>query len=342
MNVPDNSSRITVLLGAGFNADAKAQVGPVFGHSIYIGRHEIQCGYPLASDLARVCFGIDQPPTGRSIEDLFYGAQQSGDLEPMRRLADVLMKADYYLPERLIPALGAPQNPYSSFFDRFVNSHFLTFNYDSLAELFLLHRERWYPHDGYGVPVAAELAAGAEDIRKRSSPSLVLHLHGSLCVYTSTFTFEKSPGDRVAWYTPREEPKFLFDPDSIGLPFTPFARSPLVLGYPRPERRVVAPVPDKTEGLTKEFIASVYQRAAEVLRSSLALVVVGYSFNPHDASSYAPILAAAASRGLPVVVVSPDAREVEARVAPDYPGSSFEPVPRTFVAWAEAGFPGAP
>lgn len=136
---PDKDASTAVLLGAGFNADAKAQAGPIDGYSIYNGRHEIQCGYPLASDLAELCFGIDRPPAGRSIEDLFQEAQEAQNAEPMRHLAEVLMKADYYLPAKLIPAFGARSNPYASFFDRFADCHFITFNYDSLPELFLLN-----------------------------------------------------------------------------------------------------------------------------------------------------------------------------------------------------------
>ena len=54
------------LLGAGFNADAKSEVGPVFGESIYIGWHEVECGYPLLADLWRICFGLDNPPADAS------------------------------------------------------------------------------------------------------------------------------------------------------------------------------------------------------------------------------------------------------------------------------------
>ena len=55
------------LLGAGFNADAKVQVGPVYGESIYIGKHEIQCAYPLLGDLAQLCFGLPSPPAPRAL-----------------------------------------------------------------------------------------------------------------------------------------------------------------------------------------------------------------------------------------------------------------------------------
>jgi hypothetical protein len=36
-----------------------------------IGRYQIECGYPLVGDTLRLCFGLDVPPAGKSIEDLF-------------------------------------------------------------------------------------------------------------------------------------------------------------------------------------------------------------------------------------------------------------------------------
>jgi len=57
------------LIGAGFNADAAQEVGPVHGTSIYIGGYQIDCGYPLvlmqlafASDWRR--FRATSPSTG--------------------------------------------------------------------------------------------------------------------------------------------------------------------------------------------------------------------------------------------------------------------------------------
>jgi hypothetical protein len=155
------------LLGAGFNADAKGQAGPIYGESMYIGRHEIQCSYPLVGELASVCFGLSAPPSDRSIEELFQESIDARNLEPVKRLLDTLSKADYHIAEQL--SCPGASNCYSAFFDRFARSHFLTFNYDSLADLFLLRRERWFPHDGYGVPVDVRVMLGHERLLERSS-----------------------------------------------------------------------------------------------------------------------------------------------------------------------------
>jgi len=336
MSIVDGTTRPTFMLGAGFNADAQSYVAD----SVALPS-AIRCGYPLAVGLARVCFELDQPPIDRSIEDLFEQARRAGDSKPMQRLADCLMAADYHIAAGLIPEFGAAANPYSTFFDRFAGCQFLTFNYDSLPELLLLHGGRWHPRDGYGVPVAAEVLPGQETLCERPSTSLVLHLHGSLCLYTSTFTFERSPDSRVDWYTPRPEPRYLFEPHSVGSLFTPFSAPAPVFGFPSPERRVVAPVPNKAEGLKSAFIRALYERAEELIASSSALISVGYSFNFYDTFSFGPLLAAAESRAIPVILVSPDARDVKARLSSEYRGISFHPMPVTFSSWAEGGFPGA-
>lgn len=329
------------LLGAGFNADAKAEVGPVWGQSIYVGRHEIACSYPLVGDLAHLCFGLAGPPGNESIEELFQRAWESRDFEPIQRLTHALMKADYFLAEGLIPMFGATPNSYSTFFARFAGSSFLTFNYDSLPELFLLRQDRWYPHDGYGVPVDAEVMPGHEHLRECSSGSLVLHLHGSLCLYTSTSTFVQAPREQIAWHTQRERPQYLFDPHSIATLFSPFKQAPMVLGYHPPERRIVAPVPDKAEGLRKEFITAVYARATELVAASDAPVIaIGYSFDEHDRASYHPILSAVAKKAAArVVLVLPEAQVLKRRMQSEYPGISWSAEARTFTAWANAGFP---
>ena len=330
------------LLGAGFNADAKVQVGPVYGESIYIGKHEIQCAYPLLGDLAQLCFGLPSPPADKSIEELFHESLETQQFEPLSLLAHALMKADYYLAPRLLPTPGVPSHCYSRFFERFAGAQFLTFNYDSLPEVFLLCHGRWYPHDGYGVPVVAEVAPGHDHVLEQSSASLVLHLHGSLCLYTSTFTFDATPGQQVSWYKKLSEPKFLFDPDSISNLFTPFQRLPPVLGYEPIERRVVAPVPDKSQGLKKEFTDAVYRRAAELVSSSAApLVAIGYSFNPYDRTSYDTLLRALKSRNNSLLVVSPDAAAIRSRLSYEYPDLQVHVVPSTFKAWAAADFVGA-
>lgn len=337
-----SSSKPLFLLGAGFNADAKAEVGPVYGKSMHSGGYEIYCSYPLVGDLAHRCFGLAAPPGDKSIEELFQEAWKASNFEPIQRLVNILMEADHYLSERLIPAFGATPNCYSTFFERFSGSNFLTFNYDSLPELLLLRQQHWYPHDGYGVPVEAAVVLGQEHLRKRSSTSLVLHLHGSLCLYTSAFTFVRAAGEPIASYMQREQPKYLFDPNSIGGLFCPFEGAPMDSGYEPLERRIIAPVPDKAEGLRKEFVAAIYSRAAElVAASNSTLVIIGYSFNKNDRSSYYPILSAVIKKSSSrILLVLPEATALKQRMESEHPRISWNSAPYTFAQWVQGGFIG--
>ena len=67
------------LLGAGFNIDATREAGAVCGTSIHVGPYQIDCGYPLVADVLKLCFGLDNVPTGKSVEDLFAEALQAGN-----------------------------------------------------------------------------------------------------------------------------------------------------------------------------------------------------------------------------------------------------------------------
>lgn len=114
-------------------------------------------GIPLVSDVARLCFVLDSGAilNGKSVEDLFADAQANHCDAPMKHLTEKLMEADYYLASAL--AASEESNCYRKLFEVFSGSDFLTFNYDSLSEICLFHMRRWFPDDGYGVPVETQL-----------------------------------------------------------------------------------------------------------------------------------------------------------------------------------------
>jgi hypothetical protein len=167
------------LLGAGFNLDANHEAGPVINR--YYGTR-IDCGYPLTAAALKLCFGLDETPEGKSVEDLFFEASDRRNYKPMEALVDRLAEADYYIARRL--ATSQTQNSYLRFFEKFDDAQFLTFNYDSLPEIFLFQSGRWFPDDGYGVRVQTELVPGVKPLTSAKSSSLVVHLHGSACVFT--------------------------------------------------------------------------------------------------------------------------------------------------------------
>src|SRR5262245_58166753 len=100
-------------------------------------------------------FGLATIPDGVSIEQLFEDAIKAKDQRPIDQLYDLLMGADYFLGMGL--CCGQVTNSYLTFLERFRDSHFLTFNYDSLVEILLFHLRRWRPEDGYGMSVEAGL-----------------------------------------------------------------------------------------------------------------------------------------------------------------------------------------
>jgi hypothetical protein len=326
----------TFRLGAGFNVDATAEAGAIFGESVYGERYRIDCGYPLVGETLRLCFSLDMLPDGKSIEDLFADAIGCSDYDPLERLADRLREADYYIARRI--ARGEEANCYRRFFNTFANSDFLTFNYDSLPETFLYHLGRWYPQDGYGLPVAVVLPPGKDELADKKSSALVLHLHGSLCVSTSETEVRRKPGQSTPMLTPRDKPLFAFDASSISANFSPYQREP---GSDDARDRVIAPIPDKSQGLSEAFVGGTYAKAEALVRESEIVVAIGYSFNHHDRASYQRLLCAlheSSSRKL--LVVSPDAYNVASALRPAFPSLSIEPLTTTFKKWVDASFPG--
>lgn len=316
------------LLGAGFNVDA-ARVARDLG----LLEHEPTCYYPLVSDALKICFERGKIPAGKTIEALFEEEIAAGSDEPMRKLSDCLMKADYYIARPL--ARSEKTNCYRDFFESFQECQFLTFNYDSLAETFLIQMNRWFPHDGFGVNAGVQRTWNFEGPQGTAiSISKVLHLHGSLCVYASEFE------PRSGWLVQRERPLFTFDPDSISGNFRGYEHV-AGFGYQPVHRRVVAPVPSKASGLNEVFVKEVYAKAKGMVGSSGNLVAIGYSFNEHDRESWVPILSALAASPNPrLILVDPAAESVAERLRYAFPRIKIESVTQTLKVWIDGSFRG--
>lgn len=296
------------------------------------GGGRIEAAYPLVTETLRLCFDLDCAPAGKSIEDLFADALASGNYGPVCTLAERLRHADNYIARKL--ASGTVSNCYTRFLQHFSSSNFLTFNYDSLLETLLFRLGRWYPRDGYGVPVVAHLPPWKEDFASKESSTLVLHLHGSLCIRTSDFRVQREPGQALPMLKERDLPRYAFDPSSISNNFPPFDRD---IGSDDVENRIIAPIPDKSSALQENFIRDTYIKASLLARESEPMIAIGYSFNLHDRGSYAPVLRALSPGTL--VVVSPDADTVADAIGPAWPGLSIRPVKAAFKEWAVAAFP---
>jgi hypothetical protein len=316
------------LLGAGFNADAAGEVAS-FGDA-----HGAQ--YPLVGDLWRICFDEATPASTASIEDRFAVELSRRNYEPIKQLCHTLMHADYYLAATLSDRdTGAP-NSYSAFFEAFPSSRYLTFNYDSLPEIFLYRRSLWMPDDGFGIPVVVEREDEAPPVIP-SSATRVVHLHGSMYVYERAVDYhaKQTPGDVCIELDPLHEPVFHFDPDRMGRIFWPIRRS-RTLGITEIHHRIIAPVPDKTSGLQAAFVQAAYSHASSAIIQANQVIVVGYSFNQHDRASYAPLVAAMARRQ--VTIVAPDADDVVRHLSKEYPSVGWNPIPLRFGQWAARRF----
>jgi hypothetical protein len=250
-----------------------------------------------------------------------------------------LAGADYYIAQRL--ATSQTQNSYLRFFEKFDDAQFLTFNYDSLPEIFLFQSGRWFPEDGYGVPVQTELVVGVKPLTRTKSSSLVVHLHGSACVFTIESRIRGNPVGGIAEVIHLEEPLYAFDPDSISHCFPQYGRVMSITGHTRPDERVIAPIPDKSEDLKQAFIQKSYSMALPLVRQEGVLVAVGYSFNPYDRASYHRVLQTLEqSKERTLFLVSPQAGELAKRISSDYPSLTVRSVGRTFGQWAADSFRG--
>jgi len=329
------------ILGAGFGVDAGPTVGPIEARSIYVGNYRVSCAYPLVRDLPAICFPDETPAVRVSeVERRMGEALESGDYRPIERLCEELSKADYYLAPRLVGWPTKP-NPYARFFADFPASSFGTYNYDAFVAFALFRASRWFPHDGFGVPVATELGFTAEPYDLRASTCLVLHLHGTYMVYTYEHTCVPPDEHGVQWMELFDSPRFAFDPDSLGHGFYPFERSMARLAYsPDVHSRVVAPIPDKAVGLKAAFIREVTERASALVASHETLVAIGYAFAQHDRASHTELLDAFSDGdGRRAVVVSPDASTIVARLQPQYPNITWAAVDLGFAEWVQSGYP---
>jgi hypothetical protein len=317
---------LAFLLGAGFSVDAAAEAALLPSK-----------GYPLTDDLLAECFGVTTLPPGTSIEDLFGRALSEHNLGPVTRLSDLIMDADGQIAFQLSDAGKHPDNVYATFLRRFPDAHFLTFNYDSLVEIVLLSLGRWRPDDGYGVRVEVGLPSDRVSLPERSR-NVVLHLHGSLCVYAEEYRLDSTSIPSYQVLAARGIALFGFDPDAITFCFQPFEAGDRAMRYHHVDERIVAPVPDKAEGLKEVFITDMYRQADIVLSHADLVVVIGYRFGLYDKASYDRLFRP--SRSQRMLVVAPDAIDIVHRVRAEYPSLTWQAEPKTFAAWVHADFPG--
>lgn len=325
---------IIFILGAGFCVDAASEAGNPTGV-------QGPAKYPIVSELLKVCFAKDSLPPEKSIEDLFQECIDKNNREPIKRLYDILMEADYFITPNLKMGGSREENVYMRFLDDFPISPLITFNYDSFPEILLLSKKVWRPEDGYGVFAKTKFGFGSDQFKSslpKNSKRLILHLHGVLCVYPDEFYIEYEPDSIYGALRERENPIYIFDPDKITHCFTPYVPIPPTDDFKYPEFRVLAPVPNKSKGLNSIFIQEVYRQAKALIGKSKMIVVIGYSFNTNDKDSYLPLLKVAVNRR--ILVVSPNSGSLVMRLKDEYPDINWGWKDMSFKEWVLKKYPG--
>lgn len=322
----------TFLLGAGFNVDARRELGPIVGKSIYVGEYEIETGYPLVFDLWRICFDRNAHP-GESLEEHLAAALGLGDFQPLDKLLDALMQADYYIAQRHAAA-DFQNSTYKRFLSEFAGHSFLTFNYDSLVEIILLQLGSWSPLTGFGMPVVAHSTHEQDPMRVAALQSQVLHLHGSVCLFASDTYTKRHLDDGCDEICMRDIPEYRFDPDSTAKCFPGWRRAlPEDGDAEEIRKRIIAPVPNKAPLLTGHYSQCIYANARQVLASNPHMVAIGYGFSAVDVPSYAPLIdEVVAARGT-LTVVDPNGNEIAARLRRQHPGLAVSAFTAGFAEW---------
>jgi hypothetical protein len=325
---------IVFILGAGFCVDAASEAGiPVINNR--------PVSYPLVSELLKLCFNLTSLPPNKSIEDLFQESIDNKEIKPRENLIYSLMEADYFLTPKLQKGGSHEKNVYMYFLDRFSKAPIITFNYDSLLEILMYSKKLWRPDDGYGVQVNASLGFGSDKFAStlpQSSNRLILHLHGTLCVYESDFSVEYPQESKEGRIRLRKKPLFRFDPDSITHCFSPYEGFPPDEAFRYPYERVIAPIPNKVTGLRNGFIKRSYRSAIELIRKAKQIIVIGYSFNSNDHASYAPLFDDITN--CEVLVISPHAEALIDRMNREYANIKWCGKNCSFKDWVINGFPG--
>jgi hypothetical protein len=339
------------LVGAGFNIEANKYVqaqhpltylsaqcqhksAPVWE------RMPVSCAYPLVGDLRTACFGPDFS-SNIAVESLFQSAYSSTDWVPLNRLSEILSAADHYIGACIAKR---EDTAYSRFFDSFPESNYISFNYDSIIEFHLLSRRLWNPAEGFGVraettPSDVVLLGNGTD---SATSRIVVHLHGSLCLYPIESYIHADPSGSLPMLSLREYPRFVFDPESLASDFTLYQIPELEHGYMQPVSRFIPPIPQKADSLEQSYYRILLHRSLELVDDAPGMTTIGYSFSPSDSDSYQDMLLWLFKGRKTLTIVGPDAEDISSRLCLEF--KSYNPIvrsiPLTFSEWAANGFQG--
>jgi hypothetical protein len=147
----------------------------------------------------------------------------------------------------------------------------ITFNYDATLERVLLMQGKWSPRDGYGFEVAFNDLQGKTILEFTESPVKTLHLHGS-----------------IGWYNPSLTGASL-DPSFLQLLGIGAIDSSLPRRPPSEDQILIWPTFLKNYELPSSInslFIDMWKSAAEALRRSNEVLIIGYSLPDADAASF--------------------------------------------------------
>ncbi len=320
-------------MGAGFNLDANSLVPPYQATNFAGQKYEILGHYPNMEKLASLIFPGE---TVTNFEARLAQAIEEVDKNRLAKFVDTLMDADHYIGGRL-----KGNNIYQRFLRYCGPTTLLSFNYDAFLEIQLFKQDLWYPQDGFGVSAYIEVPLNIEYSSKTKSTSKVLHLHGTYLLYSVDFEISEPDMHNIGRVNPAAKPKYIFDPERLVHDFPPYVSPPVSYGYKQLQNRIIAPLPDKSTGLTEPYIQECYSKAIEEVRQSDYLVAIGYSFAKSDEKSYGPLLGTFRNRrgsDGKIVIIDPQAENIAIRLREEFPGR-YQPIPLSFANWVEHNFP---
>ena len=277
-------------------------------------------------DIASMAFpDMDEVLSGKRVKAVHDGEpSEAAPEDPVRDSLRQVMSR-YFMSRHGEDNDLEPRNSdkYRKFFNSCVQDQdvIITFNYDTLAERFLLKSSKWGPGDGYGFKPNLERESLRGSISKPTSTIRILKLHGSVGWHSGGYL----PEDRVTLTT-----KLL---EGFG-----------VVGSSKRDWDDLSNPVMLAPSFMKMFEHPVYydlwSKAAHALRDAEDVVVIGYSLPEADAAAVALVTGALKYKKSPVLVVDPAADDLQERYEM-VTGRHVSTVNMKFAKWVEAGFPGS-
>ena len=177
----------------------------------------------------------------------------------------------------------------------------------------------------------------SEELYDFGSKNIILHKHGSLCIATEEFIIDTNSPMGMPELKHRDDPVFLFNPNTIEHRFPFFRRLMSSVSYEQLWERCIAPITHKASNFNKPFFEKVRIKTIGCIRNVKKVVEIGYRFNPLDEGSFISILNEIDNNNISVIITAPDTKEISLSLNERY-GYKVKANELTFIEWADKGF----